>query len=211
MMNKIDCLIHGFDGLLRTIARVKTPAQRPSPSYNASLDDAMTSGERQLSGALMRVNYSGEVCAQGLYNGQALFASDQKTISALAQAAEEELDHLSWCRGRLDELNTKTSLLDPLWYTLSFALGASAALISDKVSLGFVHATEDNVQRHLREHLERLPLNDKTSRKILKQMLEDEIRHGQTALDHGGDILSKPVRRLMWEGAKIMTYSSERF
>ena len=102
----------------------------------------------------MRVNHAGEVCAQGLYKGQALFASNEATEQALAKAAQEELDHLAWCRERLDELGAKPSILDPLWYTASFALGAGAALISDKVSLGFVHATEENVERHLREHLE---------------------------------------------------------
>ncbi len=208
-MDKIDFLIHGFDGLLRTTARIKHLAQRESPGLDVS-DAEMTDDERRLSAALMRVNHTGEVCAQALYNGQTLFALDQNTSDALIKAAEEELDHLSWCRGRLDELNERPSLLDPLWYAVSYALGAATSLISDKVSLGFVHATEENVERHLREHLKRLPLNDQTSRKILNQMLEDEIRHGQTALDKGGEKLSKPVRRLMWEGAKLMTYTSER-
>ncbi len=208
-MNKIDCLIQGFDGLLRTVARIKNHAHRDSPGHDVS-DVEMTEEERRLSASLMRVNHTGEVCAQALYNGQILFASDQSTNDALIKAAEEELDHLSWCRGRLDELHERPSLLDPLWYTVSFVLGATASSISDKVSLGFVHATEENVERHLREHLKRLPLNDQTSRKILNQMLEDEIKHGQSALDQGGEKLSKPVRRLMWEGAKLMTYASER-
>lgn len=209
-MKKIDRLIHGFDGLLRTVAGVKPRSQRVSPGRNG-LDGAMTPDERKLSGALMRVNHAGEVCAQGLYNGQALFASDQATSDALNSAAEEEIDHLNWCRSRLDELNERTSILDPLWYVISFALGAGAALISDKVSLGFVHATEENVERHLREHLERLPQNDQISRKILDQMLKDEIRHGQTALDQGGDQLPKSVKLVMWKGAKLMTHTSARF
>ena len=208
-MNTVDRLIHGFDGFLRTVARVKPEAQNPTPAKGA-LDDPLTDAEIKLSSGLMRVNHTGEICAQGLYNGQALFASDQATGEALTKAAEEELDHLAWCRERLDELGARPSILDPLWYTASFALGAGAALISDKVSLGFVHATEDNVERHLREHLERLPKNDHASRQILKQMLDDEIRHGQTALDHGGQELPKPIRRLMWEGAKLMTTTAER-
>ena len=208
-MNTIDRLIHGFDGFLRTVARVKPEAQNPTPGKGA-LDDPLTDAEIKLSSGLMRVNHTGEICAQGLYNGQALFASNQATGEALTKAAEEELDHLAWCRERLDELGARPSILDPLWYTASFALGAGAALISDKVSLGFVHATEDNVERHLREHLERLPENDHASRQILKQMLDDEIRHGQTALDHGGQELPKPIRRLMWEGAKLMTTTAER-
>lgn len=208
-MNRLDHLIHGFDGLLRTIARVKPEAHTPSPG-NGVLDDPMSAAEIKLSGALMRVNHTGEICAQGLYNGQALFASDQATSKALQTAAEEELDHLAWCRERLNQLNARPSLLDPLWYLSSFALGAAASLVSDKVSLGFVHATEDNVERHLREHLERLPKSDHASRQILTQMLEDEIRHGQTALDEGGEELPSPVRKLMWEGAKLMTKTAER-
>ncbi|MDB2412615.1 2-polyprenyl-3-methyl-6-methoxy-1,4-benzoquinone monooxygenase [Litoricolaceae bacterium] len=208
-MNTIDRLIHGFDGLLRTVARVKPEPQLPSPSRGA-LADPMTDDEIRVSGGLMRVNHTGEICAQGLYNGQALFASDEATGTALAKAAEEELDHLAWCRERLHELNAKPSILDPLWYSVSFALGAGAALISDKVSLGFVHATEENVERHLRDHLQRLPASDHASRQILQQMLDDEIRHGQTALDQGGQQLPTPVRRLMWEGAKLMTQTAER-
>lgn len=208
-MNTIDRLIHGFDGLLRTVARVKPEPQLPSPSRGA-LVDPMTDDEIRVSGGLMRVNHTGEICAQGLYNGQALFASDEATGTALAKAAEEELDHLAWCRERLHELNAKPSILDPLWYSVSFALGAGAALVSDKVSLGFVHATEENVERHLRDHLQRLPASDHASRQILQQMLDDEIRHGQTALDHGGQQLPTPVRRMMWEGAKLMTQTAER-
>ena len=208
-MNTIDRLIHGFDGLLRTVARVKPEPQLPSPSRGA-LVDPMTDDEIRVSGGLMRVNHTGEICAQGLYNGQALFASDEATGTALAKAAEEELDHLAWCRERLHELNAKPSILDPLWYSVSFALGAGAALVSDKVSLGFVHATEENVERHLRDHLQRVPASDHASRQILQQMLDDEIRHGQTALDQGGQQLPTPVRRLMWEGAKLMTKTAER-
>lgn len=208
-MNTIDRLIHGFDGLLRTVARVKPEPQLPSPSRGA-LVDPMTDDEIRVSGGLMRVNHTGEICAQGLYNGQALFASDEATGTALAKAAEEELDHLAWCRERLHELNAKPSILDPLWYSVSFALGAGAALVSDKVSLGFVHATEENVERHLRDHLQRLPASDHASRQILQQMLDDEIRHGQTALDQGGQQLPTPVQRMMWEGAKLMTQTAER-
>ena len=208
-MNTIDRLIHSFDGLLRTVARVKPEPQIPSPSRGA-LVDPMTDDEIRVSGGLMRVNHTGEICAQGLYNGQALFASDEATGTALAKAAEEELDHLAWCRERLNELNAKPSVLDPLWYSVSFALGAGAALVSDKVSLGFVHATEENVERHLRDHLQRLPASDHASRQILQQMLDDEIRHGQTALDQGGQQLPTLVRRLMWEGAKLMTQTAER-
>ena len=209
-MNPIDRLIHGFDGFLRTVARIKPEAQNQSPAKGA-LDEPLSTDERTLSGNLMRVNHTGEICAQGLYYGQAVFASNQAVYQALIKAAEEELDHLSWCRDRLDDLGAKSSILDPLWYATSFGLGAAAALISDNVSLGFVHATEDNVERHLREHLERLPLRDHASRRILEKMLDDEIQHGQTALEQGGKKLPRPLRRLMWEGAKLMTKTAERF
>ena len=169
-MNTVDRFIHGFDGFLRTVTRVKPEAHNPSPGRGA-LDDPMTEDEIKLSGVLMRVNHTGEICAQGLYNGQAVFASNPETAEALTQAAAEELDHLAWCRERLDELGGKPSLLDPLWYTASFALGAGAALISDKISLGFVHATENNVERHLKEHLKRLPESDHASRQILDACL----------------------------------------
>ncbi len=207
-MTHLDRLIHGFDGFLRTVARVKPEAQTPSPGKQA-LDDPMTEAEVKLSKGLMRINHTGEICAQGLYNGQALFASDQATSASLQEAAREELDHLAWCRERLDELGAKPSVLDPVWYASSFAIGAGAALVSDAVSLGFVHATEANVERHLREHLERLPAADHSSRSILTQMLDDEIRHGQNALDEGGQELPEPIKRLMWEGAKVMTKTAE--
>ena len=203
-MNTIDRLIHGFDGLLRTVARVKPEPQLPSPSRGA-LVDPMTDDEIRVSGGLMRVNHTGEICAQGLYNGQALFASDEATGTALAKAAEEELDHLAWCRERLHELNAKPSVLDPLWYSVSFALGAGAALVSDKVSLGFVHATEENVERHLRDHLQRLPASDHASRQILQQMLDDEERHGEEALAHGGEEFPRPVKDVMSLASQVMT------
>lgn len=208
-MNRIDRFIHGFDGLLRTIARVKPESRQPSPAH-AALDDPLTDAETERSAQLMRVNHTGEICAQGLYNGQALFASDQATSRALVEAAEEELDHLAWCRTRLDELKAKPSIFDPIFYLSSFALGAGAALISDKVSLGFVHATEENVARHLRDHLDQLPRNDHASRQILMQMLDDETRHGQSALDQGGAELPQPIKSLMWQGAKVMTKTAAR-
>lgn len=206
-MNPLDHFITGFDGLLRTALRVKIIPRTPSPG-DQSLADPLTEAERSTSIALMRVNHTGEICAQGLYNGQALCASDQATAQSMTEAAAEELDHLAWCRTRLDQLGGQPSVLDPLWYLASFAIGAGTALISDRVSLGFVHATEENVARHLREHLSRLSHNDHASRHILTQMLDDEIRHGQTALDEGGEVLPEPIKRLMWEGAKLMTKTS---
>tara|TARA_B100000900_G_scaffold402697_1_gene408831 strand:+ start:64 stop:693 length:630 start_codon:yes stop_codon:yes gene_type:complete len=209
-VNTVDQLIHGFDGFLRTVARVKPEAQNLSPAKGI-LDEPLTADERILSGNLMRVNHTGEICAQGLYNGQAVFASDQAIYEALVKAAEEELDHLAWCRDRLEDLGTSPSILDPIWYAASLGLGAGAALISDKVSLGFINATEDNIEHHLREHLERLPVRDLASRRILEKMLNDEIQHGQSALEQDGKKLPRPIRRLMREGAKLMTKTAERF
>lgn len=202
-----DAVILAFDGFLRTLANVPVNAERPNPGAQGSETVAGTPKAAQVA-ALMRVNHSGEVCAQGLYAGGALFARSDATRNALRHAAQEELDHLAWCRHRLDQLEASPSRLDPLWYLASVALGAGAGLISDTVSLGFVHATEDNVERHLKDHLRAIPVDDTITRPILQQMLTDEVQHGQTALDQGGAELPAPIRRLMWEGAKLMTRTS---
>lgn len=203
-----DALILAFDGFLRTLAGVPASAERPNPGAQGTETVANTDRAKAVA-ALMRINHSGEVCAQGLYAGGALFARSESTRAALHHAAREELDHLAWCRQRLDQLNAAPSRLDPLWYVASVALGAGAGLISDQVSLGFVHATEDNVERHLKDHLRAIPDDDTITRPILQQMLVDEVTHGQHALDQGGVELPAPVRRLMWEGAKLMTRTSE--
>lgn len=152
----------------------------------------------------MRVNHTGEVCAQALYSGQAAVARDEKTRAQLLEAASEETDHLAWCGERLRELDSRPSLLNPLWYAGSFAIGALAALVSDKVSLGFVVETERQVEAHLGEHLQKLPEADARSRAIVAEMQADEARHGRLAKDAGGIDLPPPVPGLMRLASAVM-------
>ncbi len=153
----------------------------------------------------MRVNHAGEIAAQGLYHGQALAARSEPTRRLLLEAAREESDHLAWCETRLAELQSGPSLLDPLWYIGSFAIGALAALSGDRTSLGFVVETERQVERHLDDHLQRLPAGDTRSRAILQAMREDEIAHGTRARSCGGVDLPAPIRTLMRHTARVMT------
>jgi len=168
-----------------------------------------TTQKRHIAG-LMRINHTGEVCAQALYQGQALTASLPETREKMEQAAEEEIDHLVWCEQRIGELDSHTSLLNPLFYGLSFAIGATAGAISDKVSLGFVAATEDQVCKHLDDHLQQIPETDGKSRAILEQMRIDEEQHATSALDAGGYRFPAPVKFGMSLLAKVMTSSSYR-
>ena len=153
----------------------------------------------------MRVNHAGELAAQALYHGQALMARSAEARAMLLGAAESEADHLAWCETRLTELGARPSLLDPLWYAGSFAIGALAALAGDRVSLGFVVETERQVEGHLDEHLGRLPVGDDRSRAILETMRAEEIAHGATAAAAGGERLPAPVRALMRQTARVMT------
>ncbi len=164
--------------------------------------------ERLESGRLMRVNHAGEVAAQALYRGQALTARDPTVSSAMRRAAAEEMDHLAWCEQRLQELNGRTSLLNPLWYAGSFAIGALAGIRGDRASLGFITETERQVESHLRDHMERLPAADQRSRAILQQMTHDEIEHGETAAALGGAELPFLVRRAMRLASRVMTRGS---
>jgi len=208
-MNLRDQLIGQFDSALRSLTGGTQPVLRANPAQ--ALSDADLSAEQKRHAAgLMRVNHSGEVCAQGLYQGQALTARLGDTRQAMQTAAQEEIDHLAWCEARLSELNARPSLLNPLWYGLSFGLGAAAGLVGDKVSLGFVAATEEGVCQHLNEHLTSLPKEDEKSRAIIEQMLIDEHHHEQTALAAGGINLPAPVKMLMRLTAKAMTHSSYR-
>jgi ubiquinone biosynthesis monooxygenase Coq7 len=156
----------------------------------------------------MRVNHAGEVAAQALYHGQALVARDPAVRDFLLEAAREEGDHLVWCATRLRELGSRTSLLDPVWYAGSVAIGALAGLAGDRTSLGFIAETERQVEGHLDSHLERLPTTDRASRAILEQMKADEATHRDHALAHGGEDLPAPVRGLMRAVAKVMTGSA---
>jgi 3-demethoxyubiquinol 3-hydroxylase len=201
---------HPFDPLIaaadRALRSVFAPAQasRPipgEPAESLSLSDA----ERREAAALMRVNHAGEIAAQALYHGQALIARSDATRGMLLEAAREESDHLAWCETRLRELDSRPSLLNPLWYAGSFAIGALAALLGDRASLGFVVETERQVEGHLDEHLGRLPAGDTRSRAILQTMRADEIAHGAKARAAGGAELPPPVRALMRGTASVMT------
>ena len=153
----------------------------------------------------MRINHTGEVCAQALYSGQALTAKASRVSGAMRQAAEEENDHLAWCEQRIAELDSHVSYLNPFWYIASFATGAVGGWLGDKVSLGFVAATEEEVCHHLDSHLEKLPTNDEKSRKILAQMRIDEARHQTSALESGGLRFPRPIKQLMRFTSKLMT------
>jgi len=203
----IDTLLDQIDsGLRTTFATAPTP-NRPSPA-NAMDEPKLNEEQRQHALGLMRVNHAGEVCAQALYQGQALTAKLPEVGEKMREAADEEIDHLAWCEQRINQLGGKTSALNPLWYGMSFAMGAGAGLISDKLSLGFVAATEDQVCQHLEKHLDELPVEDKKSRLIVEQMLEDEARHAESALDAGGHRFPKPVLKLMTLISSAMTKSS---
>lgn len=199
-----DRLLLEADRALRTVTSTKQSVTRPSPADQAN-DSAMSTEERQHAAGLMRVNHTGEVCAQALYQGQALTANLESVREEMQAAADEEVDHLEWCGKRLAELDSKPSALNPLWYGLSFGIGATAGLIGDKISLGFVAATEEQVCQHLEGHLQSLPQDDKKSRAIVEQMLIDERKHGHSALDAGGTDFPAPIKSLMTGISKVMT------
>nr|WP_174506111.1 2-polyprenyl-3-methyl-6-methoxy-1,4-benzoquinone monooxygenase [Acinetobacter sp. Marseille-Q1620] len=202
----IDKLINSFDQALRSLVPGATSAHRENPG-NAEESKLGVSEARHVAG-LMRVNHSGEVCAQALYHGQALTAKLPNVRREMEQAAIEEQDHLAWCEDRLKELDSIPSLLNPIWYGLSFGMGAIAGIAGDKYSLGFVAETERQVSLHLQHHISQLPAQDDRSRKILMQMDEDELHHRDTALKAGGVDLPLPVRITMTAISKLMTKTS---
>lgn len=209
-LSVIDKFIIQADQTLRTLtAGNDRQAERPSPAHQEDFAE-LSDTERQHSAGLMRVNHAGEICAQALYQGQALTAKLPYIREEMEKAAAEEVDHLVWCQQRINELGSHTSYLNPVWYGLSFAIGAGAGLVSDKVSLGFVAATEDQVCKHLQDHLEKLPEQDYKSRAVISQMLVDESRHAETALSAGGYNFPTPVKALMTLVSKVMTKSSYR-
>ncbi|MEH6587207.1 MAG: 2-polyprenyl-3-methyl-6-methoxy-1,4-benzoquinone monooxygenase [Halioglobus sp.] len=208
-LSLIDRFITEADSVMRTITNQGHSAGRPSPAEGHT-DSELNEQERKHVAGLMRVNHTGEVCAQALYQGQALTARLPKVREEMQQAADEEIDHLVWCKERLQELDSHTSYLNPAWYGVSFALGAIAGAIGDDVSLGFVAATEERVCNHLKDHLKELPEEDRKSRLILQKMLEDEERHGANALEAGGKDLPKPVKDAMTAVSGVMTGSSYR-
>ena len=203
----LDKLIGEADTVLRTLGARGNTAGRPSPAEGHS-ETELTDADRRHVAGLMRVNHTGEVCAQALYQGQALTAKLPEVRDDMQQAAAEEVDHLVWCEERLKELDSRPSALNPAWYGLSFALGAAAGAVGDRVSLGFVAATEERVCNHLRDHLKELPEEDRKSRLILQKMLEDEERHGENALQAGGTGFPRPVKDAMSAVSKLMTRSS---
>ena len=198
----LDLAITALDRALRSVF---APARAARPGPGGPPEAPLSAAEQRESAALMRVNHAGELAAQALYHGQALVARSAATRALLMEAARAESDHLAWCETRLAELGAHSSLLSPLWYAGSFAIGALAALTGDRASLGFVVETERQVERHLDDHLGRLPVGDNRSRAILETMRAEEIEHGATAAAAGGESLPAPVRELMRQAARVMT------
>jgi ubiquinone biosynthesis monooxygenase Coq7 len=204
-----DDLITGFDHALRTLTGTVT-SQRPSPAEDRP-EIALSPEERRHAAGLMRVNHTGEVCAQALYSAQALAARDPEIRRRFALAAREEEDHLAWTQQRLAELGSRTSYANPFWYAGSFAVGLLASMGGDRANLGFVVETERQVEEHLTEHMAELPESDGRSRAIVAAMRDDEARHGASARDAGANELPWPVRALMRATAKLMTITAYRF
>ena len=204
----IDQAINSFDRALRTLTGGLS-ALRPSPA--AELPEAeLDTDERKHVAGLMRVNHTGEACAQALYEGQALTAKRKDVRERLRAAAAEESDHLSWCAERLTQLDAKPSLLNPLFYAASYAMGAVAGLAGDRLSLGFIEATEDQVCQHLDRHLQALPAKDERSRAIVAQMRQDEARHGEAALAVGGVEFPEAAKQAMAALSRLMTETAYR-
>jgi ubiquinone biosynthesis monooxygenase Coq7 len=199
----LDSVIAAVDGALRAVF-APAHASRAAPGSTAS-GERLTEADRRASAALMRVNHAGELAAQALYHGQALMARSAAMRDMLMAAARSESDHLAWCETRLTELGARPSLLNPLWYAGSFAIGAATALLGDRASLGFVAETERQVEGHLDEHLGRLPAGDQRSRAILETRRAEEIAHGAAAAAAGGSRLPAVMRALMRRTARVMT------
>lgn len=198
-------LLNEFDRFLKVVSSDPEPPSVPTPQSDQTLVELSEKDNKNIQG-LMRINHTGEVCAQALYFGQALFAKDEITHKHLIQAASEEHDHLYWCQERINDLDTFTSILNPFWYIGSFALGATAALFGDKISYGFVIEIEKQVEDHLQEHMDQIPEQDIKTHAILSQMQADEIRHGQDARNAGGVDLPTPIKKAMSKMSKMMKF-----
>lgn len=205
----LDQLAMNMDQALRTVFGRPQVTERENPTKD-SADVELNESERQHVAGLMRINHVGEVCAQALYQGQALTAKLDNVRESMQRAAQEENDHLAWCEQRLDELHSHKSLMNPFWYGASFMMGAAAGLAGDKWSLGFVAETEHQVVRHLDEHLAQLPEQDVRSRAILEQMKIDEGHHATVALEAGGAELPTPIKKAMCLTSKLMTTTAYR-
>lgn len=207
MLSPTDRLLAAADGALRTLwAPPQAARPTPPPAVAPAAQVALTDAERKLSGALMRVNHVGEVCAQALYTAQAMVTRDEALRRQLDAAAREETDHLAWTHERLAELGARTSRLNPLWYAGAFGIGVLAGRLGgDRLNLGFVVETERQVEAHLASHLDRLPAADAASRAIVAEMKKDEARHAENARAAGAAELPLPVRGLMRLAARVMT------
>ncbi|MFN4324857.1 MAG: 2-polyprenyl-3-methyl-6-methoxy-1,4-benzoquinone monooxygenase [Azonexus sp.] len=204
-----DRLIIEFDRALRTVF---APARSVRPTPGAScFEPELNDAERQHAVGLMRINHCGEICAQALYQGQALTSRDPAVREALRVAADEETEHLAWTESRIAELGGRKSLLNPLWYAGSLSLGVLAGALGDRWNLGFLAETERQVEAHLDGHLQALPAQDVKSRAIVDQMRLDEIRHAEMAIAHGATELPGVVKRAMRLAAKVMTSTAYRF
>ena len=201
-----DQLISHADNMLRTLCASAEPS-RPSPA-DESRKQHLSNWEEDEARRLMRVNHTGEVCAQALYQGQSLTARNSDLRETFQQAADEENDHLAWCEDRIKSLNGRTSRLNPIFYVSSYAIGAIAGLLGDRTSAAFLAETEYQVAEHLDRHLQRLPVSDRSSQKVLKQMREDELKHAKSAEQSGAGILSEPAKGFMRVLSKVMTRSS---
>lgn len=199
----MDTWISAADNALRTVSGVAR-AGRPAPPASAEAAE-LSAQDKRLAGALMRVNHVGEVCAQALYEAQALTATEPRVRDRMQEASREEVDHLAWTSGRLDALGARRSLLNPLWYAGAFTIGLVAGRAGDRWSLGFLAETERQVEQHLAGHLDRLPAQDLASRAIVEQMKADEARHAGMAEAEGGQPLPAPLRWAMRGAAKVMT------
>ena len=203
-LSPFDKFIQNADLALRTLVPGAAHEQRPSPAQTSD-ESELDEQERKHAAGLMRINHTGEVCAQALYQGQALTAKLPEVREAMNEAAAEEIDHLVWCEDRITQLGSHTSILNPAFYGLSFGIGALAGAVSDKVSLGFVAETERQVCKHLSEHMTSLPIQDEKSKAILLQMLDDEAKHATAAIDAGGYEFPLPMRLAMTGLSKVMT------
>ena len=209
-MSFLNSIVNEFDIALKTLSNKKPGTGRSYPPGPIEKNtEELTKKEKRLSIQMMRVNLAGEVAAQALYRGQSLVCKDSKIKEHLIEAGEEETDHLVWCKKRLDELEGSGSILNPVWYAGSFAIGAIFGRFGEKVSLGFVEETEKQVVAHIDRHLDKISPKDKETIEILKTMREDEDLHAQQAVDNGGEELKIPVKQIMRFTAKMMTSSSK--
>jgi len=208
-LSPLDRLIADLDHALLTATARQTPAARPNPAVDAHSVELDAKQRRHVAG-LMRINHAGEVCAQALYLGQARVARDEATREHLLQAAQEEADHLAWCAQRLAELDDRPSLLNPLWYAGSYAIGMAAGLAGDGYNLGFVVETERQVEAHLEDHLRQLPEGDERSRRILQRMAQEEAEHAEQAHAAGARALPPPIPSLMRAVSELMKLGAYR-